>query len=73
MLKLDKTEAQEAHSTAVSCCFTAIRWTNLADDGFWKVNAASRFDSYVVDLINMVIIAGAQLKNRITLCLIKGT
>lgn len=73
MLKLDVTETQEAHGMALSCCYTEIRWKNLADDGFGKVNAASRFDSYEVELIDMVIIVGTELKNRITLCLIKGT
>lgn len=73
MIKLDVTEEQEVHSMALPCNYTEVRWTNLADNGFRKVNAASKFDSYVVELIDMVIIVGTQRKNRITLCLVKGT
>lgn len=51
MIKLDVTEAQEVHSIAFSCNYTEIRWTNLVDNGFSKVNVASKFDSYVVELI----------------------
>lgn len=73
MIKLDVTVAQEVHSMALSCNYTEIRWTNLVDNGFRKVNAASKFDSYVAELIDMVIVVGTQRKNRITLCLIKET
>lgn len=73
MIKLDVTEAQEVHSMVLSWMYAEIRWTNLVDNGFRKVNAASKFDSYVVELVDMVIIVGTQWKNSITLCLIKGT
>lgn len=73
MIKLDVMEAQEVHSMSLSCKYTEIRWTNLVDNGFRKVNIASKFDSYAVELIDMGIIVGTQRKNRITLCLIKGS
>lgn len=73
MIKLDVTEAQEVHIMVLSWMYAEIRWTNLVDNGFRKVNAASKFDSYVVELVDMVIIVGTQWKNSITLCLIKGT
>lgn len=73
MIKLDVTVAQEVHSMVLSCNYPEIRRTNLVDNGFRKVNAASKFDSYAAELIDMVIVAGTQQKNRITLCLIKGT
>lgn len=73
MIKLDVTEAQEVHSMVLFWMYAEIRWTYLVDNGFRKVNAASKFDSYVVELVDMVIIVGTQWKNSITLCLIKGT